>query len=158
VPETPAAPLESLVLRGYGCRRQPINGASSPSEAFLSVLRENLGRGSGGFFPEKLAAGSVVAHSKNRRRPAELLTMTTNAKRYEIARVERSAALLEAANVMHFELGVGSAASRTGVAVTLDNGCSHLLPSAAAPQPARRLSVAFPLPDLRALPRGRCAQ
>jgi hypothetical protein len=54
VPETPAAPLESLVLRGCGCRRQPINGASSPSEAFLSVLRENLGRGSGGFFPEKL--------------------------------------------------------------------------------------------------------
>jgi hypothetical protein len=72
--------------------------------------------------------------------------MTTNAKRYEIARVERSAALLEAANVMHLELGVGSAASRTGVAVTLDNGCSHLLPSAAAPQPARRLSVAFSLP------------
>jgi hypothetical protein len=59
--------------------------------------------------------------------------MTTNAKRYEIARVERSAALLETANVMHLELGVGSAASRTGVAITLDNGCPHLLPSTAAP-------------------------
>jgi hypothetical protein len=47
---------------------------------------------------------------------------------------------------MHLELGVGSAASRTGVAVTLDNGCPHLLASTAAPQPSSRLSVAFPLP------------
>jgi hypothetical protein len=61
-----------------------------------------------------------------------LLTVTTNAKRYEIARVERSAALLEATNVMYLKLGVGSATSRTD-GITLDNGCPHLLPSSAAP-------------------------
>jgi len=72
--------------------------------------------------------------------------VTTDAKRYEVARVERRTALLEAAYVMHLELDVGSAASRTGVAVTLDNGCPHLLPSTAAPQPSSRLSVALSLP------------
>jgi integrase len=70
-----------------------------------------------------------------------LLTVTTNAKRHEIARVERDAALLEAANVMYLKLGVGSAASRTDVAITLGNGRPHLLPTTTAPQPSSRLSV-----------------
>jgi hypothetical protein len=73
-----------------------------------------------------------------------LLAVTTDAKRYQIARVERFTALGEAANVVYLELSIGSAASRTGVAVTLDSG-PHRLPSTAPPQPSCRLSVALPL-------------
>jgi hypothetical protein len=71
--------------------------------------------------------------------------MTSNAKRREVARVERFTAVGEAAYVMYLELGVGSAASRTGAAITLDNGCPHLLPTTAAPQPSSRLSVTLSL-------------
>jgi hypothetical protein len=86
--------------------------------------------------------GSVGRLSKNGSRLLKLVTVASDAERCQIGRVERSATLLEAANVMDLKR-TASTAPRAGVAVTCDNCDPHLLPLSRPPQHPRWLGVAL---------------